>query len=171
MNIAAGDRCAYVGIGANLGDRAAACRRAVHALGAEAGLHVTAVSSLYETEPWGHTAQPRFLNCAAEIHTTCGVDAFFSTLQRTEQRLHKHKSGHWGPRTIDIDLLLFGDSIVQTPALQVPHPLMHLRRFVLVPLLEIAPHLVHPVLRQPLSHIVRGLGEEGAVEKIGEGLW
>lgn len=171
MSATAGGSCAYVGIGANLGDREAACRRAVHALGAEPGLQVTAVSSLYETEPWGHAAQPLFLNCAAEIHTTCDVNAFFSALQRTEQRLHKHTAGHWGPRTIDIDLLLFGDTIVQTPGLQVPHSLMHRRRFVLVPLLEIAPQLVHPVLLQPLSRLVRELGEDGAVEKVGELTW
>ena len=125
---------AYVGLGSNLGDREDSIRRAAELIGA------ARLSSIIETEPWGYEQQPRFLNAAAEVEARLGARDFLDLLLDVERRLGRERSGpQWGPRTIDLDLLLFGDEEIDEPGLVVPHPRLEERLFVLEPLAELAP--------------------------------
>jgi 2-amino-4-hydroxy-6-hydroxymethyldihydropteridine diphosphokinase len=134
---------AYVGLGANLGDRERTLREAVDALGAEEGIEVAAVSTLRETDPVGVGVQPRFLNGVAALETSLGARELLDRLLAVEQRYGRVRvPGEHGPRTLDLDLLLYGDETIDEPGLAVPHPRMHERRFVLEPLAELAPGLV-----------------------------
>jgi 2-amino-4-hydroxy-6-hydroxymethyldihydropteridine diphosphokinase len=136
---------AYVGLGANLGDREATIRRAVELLGEQDGIEVLAVSTLRETDPVGVEDQPRFLNGAAAIETTLGPGELLGVLLGVERVLGRVRDGvRFGPRTIDLDLLLYGDETLDDPGLTVPHPRLHERRFALEPLTELAPGLVIP---------------------------
>jgi 2-amino-4-hydroxy-6-hydroxymethyldihydropteridine diphosphokinase len=136
---------AYVGLGANLGDREATIRRAVELLGARDGIELLAVSTLRETDPVGVEDQPRFLNGAAAIETTLGPGELLGVLLGVERVLGRVRDGvRFGPRTIDLDLLLYGDETLDDPGLTVPHPRLHERRFALEPLAELAPGLVIP---------------------------
>jgi 2-amino-4-hydroxy-6-hydroxymethyldihydropteridine diphosphokinase len=130
---------AYVGLGANLGDREGTIRAAVAALPG-----VLAVSSLRETEPVGVTDQPRFLNGVAALETELSARDLLETLLAVERRLGRERRERWGPRTIDLDLLLFGQEAIDEPGLTVPHPRLHERRFALEPLAEIAPDALIP---------------------------
>ena len=135
---------AYVGLGANLGDREGSIRRAVKLLGAADGVEVLSVSTLRETEPWGPVEQPPYLNGAVELETALGPRALLELLLDVERRLGRVRTERWGPRTIDLDLLLHGDGVVEEPGLTLPHPRLHERRFALEPLAELAPDTVVP---------------------------
>ena len=136
---------AYVGLGANLGEREATIRAAVEALAAEEGVEVVAVSSLRETEPVGVGEQPPFLNGAAALDTTLSARDLLDRLLEIEQRFGRVRiPGEHGPRTLDLDLLLYGEETIDEPGLTVPHPRLHKRRFVLEPLAEVAPGLLVP---------------------------
>jgi 2-amino-4-hydroxy-6-hydroxymethyldihydropteridine diphosphokinase len=136
---------AYVGLGANLGDREQTLRAAVDALAGEAGIDVIAVSTLRETEPVGVGEQPLFLNGVAELETTLTARELLERLLAIEQRFGRVRTpGAHGPRTLDLDLLLHGDDVIEEPGLTVPHPRVHERRFVLEPLAELAPGLFVP---------------------------
>jgi 2-amino-4-hydroxy-6-hydroxymethyldihydropteridine diphosphokinase len=125
---------AYVGLGSNLGDREATIRGAAQLIGA------ARLSPLFETEPWGLRDQPSFLNAAAEVETVLTPRRFLARLLEIEQSLGRERNGpRWGPRTIDLDLLLWGNERISEPGLEVPHPLMLERRFVLEPLAALAP--------------------------------
>jgi 2-amino-4-hydroxy-6-hydroxymethyldihydropteridine diphosphokinase len=138
---------AYVGLGANLGDRERTLRAAVDALGAEDGIEVVAVSSLRETEPVGVGEQPLFLNGVAELETGLAARGLLDWLLAVEQHFGRVRvPGEHGPRTLDLDLLIYGDEVIAVPGLTVPHPRLHERRFVLEPLAELAPGLVVPGL-------------------------
>ena len=129
----------YVGLGANLGYREAAIRRAVELLGAQR------VSTLRETEPWGYADQPRFVNAVAELETEEAPRVLLERLLAIERELGRVRDGpRYGPRTIDLDLLLYGELELDEPGLTVPHPRLHEREFVLEPLAELAPGLVVP---------------------------
>jgi 2-amino-4-hydroxy-6-hydroxymethyldihydropteridine diphosphokinase len=130
---------AYVGLGSNLGDREATIRAAVAALPG-----VVAVSKLRETEPVGVTGQPAFLNGAARLETELSPRELLDAMLEVERGLGRERRERWGPRTIDLDLLLYGDETVDEPGLTVPHPSLHERRFVLEPLAELDPELVVP---------------------------
>ena len=133
---------AYVGIGANLGEREATVGRAIELLGEAEGVDVVAVSTLRETEPWGPVPQPPFLNGAVALETGLGPEALLETLLAVEQALGRRRdeaTERWGPRAIDLDLLLYGDRTLDLPGLTVPHPRLHERRFALEPLAELAP--------------------------------
>jgi 2-amino-4-hydroxy-6-hydroxymethyldihydropteridine diphosphokinase len=130
---------AYVGVGANLGDREATIRAAIDALP-----DVVAASSLRETDPVGVVEQPRFLNGAVLLETELAPRALLDRLLDIERRLGRERRERWGPRTIDLDLLLYGDGTVEEPGLTVPHPRLHERRFALEPLAELDPELVVP---------------------------
>jgi 2-amino-4-hydroxy-6-hydroxymethyldihydropteridine diphosphokinase len=148
---------AYVGLGANLGDRRATIERALELLGAAEGVEVLAVSSLRETDPVGFTEQPRFLNGAAAVETALAASELLSVLLDVERRLGRTREGpRFGPRAIDLDLLLYGDAQVDEPGLTVPHPRLHERRFALEPLAELAPGLVVPG-RGAVEELLRGL--------------
>ena len=131
---------AYVGLGSNLGDREQAIRSAADAIGA------TRLSTIRETEPWGYADQPNFLNAVADVETELGPRELLEALLDVEQRLGRERgtAPRYGPRTIDLDLLLYGDETVDEPGLTVPHPHLHERRFVLEPLSELEPDLVVP---------------------------
>ena len=132
---------AYVGLGSDLGDREAVIRRAAELVGAQR------LSTIVETEPWGLAEQPMFLNAVAEIDTPLTARQLLVHLLDVERRLGRERVGpRWGPRTIDLDLLLYGDATIDEPGLQVPHPRLAERRFVLAPLAELAPELEVPAL-------------------------
>jgi 2-amino-4-hydroxy-6-hydroxymethyldihydropteridine diphosphokinase len=136
---------AYVGLGANLGDRELTLHAAVDTLDAEEGIEVVAVSTLRETEPVGVGNQPRFLNGVAELDTTLPARELLDRLLAVEQQFGRVRvPGEHAPRTLDLDLLLFGDEEMNEPGLTLPHPRLHERRFVLEPLAELAPGLVIP---------------------------
>lgn len=129
----------YVGLGANLGDREASIRRAAEAIGA------TRLSTIRETEPWGLVDQPRFLNAVAELETELTPRALLARLLEVERELGRVRGGRrWGPRAIDLDLLLYGEETIDEEGLEVPHPRLHERLFVLEPLAELDPRLVVP---------------------------
>jgi 2-amino-4-hydroxy-6-hydroxymethyldihydropteridine diphosphokinase len=136
---------AFVGLGANLGNRRRALHAAVDALADEAGIDVVAVSTLRETEPVGVGEQPCFLNGAAELETTLKARELLDRLLAVEQRFGRVRTpGEHGPRTLDLDLLLYGDEVIDEPGLTVPHPRLHERRFVLEPLADLRPGLLVP---------------------------
>ena len=148
---------AYVGLGANLGDRERTLRAAVDALVAEEGIEVVSVSTLRETEPVGVGEQPRFLNGAVELETTLTARELLDRLLAVEQRFGRVRiPGEHGPRTLDLDLLLYGDEVIDEPGLTVPHPRLHERRFVLEPLAELAPGLLVPG-RGDMESLLRGV--------------
>jgi 2-amino-4-hydroxy-6-hydroxymethyldihydropteridine diphosphokinase len=148
---------AYVGLGANLGDRERTLSAAVDAFGTEEGIEVVAVSTLRETDPVGVGEQPRYLNGVAELKTTLPSRRLLERLLALEQRFGRVRvPGEHGPRTLDLDLLLYGDEEIDEPGLTVPHPRLHERRFVLEPLAELAPGLVVPG-RGDVESLLRGV--------------
>ena len=149
-------KTAFVGIGSNLGDREDNLRRAVELLSVEDGVDVTAVSEIRETEPVGPVEQGAFLNGAVRIETDLGPRELLERLLAVEQRLGRVREERWGPRTIDLDLLLYGDEAVDEPGLTVPHPRLHERRFALEPLADLAPSLEIPG-RGPISVLLAEL--------------
>jgi 2-amino-4-hydroxy-6-hydroxymethyldihydropteridine diphosphokinase len=147
----------YVGLGANLGDRERTLRAAVDALGAEEGIEVVAVSTLRDTDPVGVGEQPRFLNGVVSLETTLGARDLLDRLLEIERRFGRVRvPGEHAPRTLDLDLLLYGDEELDEPGLRVPHPRLHDRRFVLEPLAELAPGLVVPG-RGDMESLLRGV--------------
>jgi 2-amino-4-hydroxy-6-hydroxymethyldihydropteridine diphosphokinase len=158
------EKVVYLSLGSNLGDRAANLRTAIKEL-QEIG-EVVAVSSFYETEPMEVADQPWFLNCAVALKTKLMPRQFLTRMLKIERDMGRRRVRPKGPRTIDIDILLFGDSIVHTPQLDVPHPAMHQRRFVLQPLAEIAPDTRHPVFKRKIGELLEALPRSsGAVRK------
>ena len=149
---------AYVGLGANLGDREATIRLALAALDDLADVAVVGVSSLRETEPWGPVEQPLYLNGAAALETELAPRELLDELLDVERRLGRVRDDEerWGPRTIDLDLLLYGDLVLDEPGLDVPHPRLHERRFALEPLAELAPDAFVPG-RGTVAELLRAL--------------
>jgi 2-amino-4-hydroxy-6-hydroxymethyldihydropteridine diphosphokinase len=148
---------AYIGLGANLGDREANMRTALAALDERPGVRVAAVSSFRETDPVGYLDQPRFLNAAAALETELDPRALLDALLSVERGLGRTREGpRFGPRTIDLDLLLYGESRIDEPGLRVPHPRLHERAFVLEPLAELDRTLVVPG-QGPLETLLRNL--------------
>ena len=134
----------YLGLGSNIGDRLAHLRRAIGSLEATAGVQVTKLSSVFETEPVGVTDQEWFLNAAVEIRTNLSAEVLLERTQAIERELGRVATRHWGPRLIDLDILLYGKACVKTAALEIPHPEIQHRAFVMIPLLELDPHLALP---------------------------
>jgi 2-amino-4-hydroxy-6-hydroxymethyldihydropteridine diphosphokinase len=148
---------AYIGLGANLGDREATLLRALELLEAEAGVEVVGVSRLRETDPVGVVDQPRFLNGAAAVETSLSARELLAALLRIERELGRVREGaRWGPRTVDLDLLLFGHETIDEEGLRVPHPRLHERGFALEPLAELDPRAEVPG-RGTVSDLLAGL--------------
>ena len=148
---------AFVGLGANLGDRETTLRSALERLSAEPGVELVAVSSFRDTAPIGITDQPRFLNAAAAVETTLSAHDLLDRLLAIERRLGRTREGpRFGPRTIDLDLLLYGDERIEEEGLEIPHPRLHERLFALEPLADLEPDLVVPG-RGPLADLLAGL--------------
>lgn len=154
----------YLSLGSNLGDRGENLRSAIAKL-ADFG-EVVAVSSFYETEPIEVTAQPWFLNCAVKFETEKMPRQLIAAVLSLEQSMGRQRKQKKGPRTIDIDILLFGSSIVELPALTIPHPRLHERRFVLEPLTEIAPEIRHPVFKRSVRELRDALPPGQTVKKL-----
>jgi len=144
---------AYIGIGSNIEDRDKNLNRAIEMLNLANDVEITAVSSYINTAPVGYTDQPDFLNAAVEVKTTLAAKELLEICKYIEKELKRERIIRWGPRIIDLDILLYGDLIQDEEALTIPHPRMHEREFVLKPLNEIAPQAFHPVLKQTISEI------------------
>lgn len=151
---------AYIGLGSNVGDRRANIVGAVEKLKQSPGIAVARLSSLIENPAVGMGDAPPFLNGVAEVHTTLGSHALLHRLLEIEREMGRERREKWTPRNIDLDLLLYGDSIISSQELIVPHPLMHERRFVLEPLAELAPQLVHPTLQMTIAGLLENLSAE-----------
>ena len=151
---------AYIGLGANLGDRAANIYNAVAMLSAAEGVRVRQFSKLLETPAVGGPSDsPAYLNAAIAVDTTLGSHALMKVLTDIEKEIGRVRRVKWEPRVVDLDLLIYGNEVISSDSLIVPHPLMHERRFVLQPLAEIAPKLVHPMLQMSVQGLLENLPE------------
>jgi 2-amino-4-hydroxy-6-hydroxymethyldihydropteridine diphosphokinase len=160
---------AWLGLGGNLGDPEASMAKALRAIDADDDTHVVAVSSLYRTPPWGKTDQPDFLNAVAEIETARSPRDLLALCLDAEKALKRVRRERWGPRLIDIDILLYGDTAVHEPGLDVPHPRIAERAFVLVPLAEIAPGL--HVAGATVADLLTRIGASGIRKTTAGGNW
>ena len=156
---------AYLSLGSNVGDRLANLRAAIDAL-PSAGVLVKQVSSIYETEPVDFLDQPWFLNCVVAVETEMEPHALLQSLRAIESQLGSQKEFAKGPRKLDLDILLYGDETIATPNLQIPHPRMLQRRFVLTPLAKIAPNLRHPSWPATASTLLSQLNDPSQVRKL-----
>ena len=153
------DAIVYLGLGSNLGDREANLRHALELLATR--IHLETVSSLYDTEPWGYKEQPTFLNCTCEGRTSLQPRALLEAVKEVELTIGKVPTFRNGPRIIDVDILFYGQHLVSEPGLKIPHPRLTERAFVLVPLNEIAPQYVHPVLNLTVANLLTKVAAEG----------
>jgi len=151
---------AWIGMGANVGDRLGNFRAALTALKSLDATSVVRVSSVYDTTPWGVTDQRRFFNAVVELSTGLSPDELLAALGEVEQRCGRVRHARWGPRTLDLDILLYDDLVVESDDLIIPHPRMAQRAFVLVPLAELEPELEVPGLGVTVAHLLGALGDE-----------
>jgi len=154
----------YLSFGSNVGDREANLRAAIDALPL-VSVRVKQLSSIYETEPVDYLDQPWFLNCVVEAETELAPHALLEALRSIESQLGSQKQFAKGPRKIDLDILLYGSETIDTPDLQIPHPRMHLRRFVLTPLAEIAPDLKHSAWPGTTADLLQSVADPGQVRR------
>ena len=158
---------AHLGLGTNLDDRWRNLREALRLLSSGPGLRLLRCSQVYETEPWGVSEQPRFLNCVAEVASTLDPEALLVRCKEVEERLGRAPGPRWGPRLIDVDILLYGAQAVELPHLEIPHPRLHLRAFALIPLAELAPSAVHPVLGRNIGELAQAAEGRDGVKPLG----
>ena len=153
----------FIGVGSNEGDRLALISGAVKALGRASGIRVVQMAMITETEPLGGPPQAPYLNTVVELDTTLAPDELLARLQEIERQLGRTPSAQrWAPRPIDLDVLLYDDRVVRSSSLEIPHPRLHERRFVLEPLAQLAPELLHPVLQQPIAELLAQVSERVA---------
>lgn len=157
---------AYLGLGSNIGNRERYLECAVRAISELQPSKTLKTSSIYETEPWGNRSQQPFLNQVIQVDTTLSPEKFFEECQAIEKRLGRERGERWGPRTMDIDILLFGEEIVDNDILQIPHPRLADRRFVLEPLNEVAPDVKVPGSRKRVAELLQSCPDTGRVHKF-----
>ena len=145
---------AFIGIGSNTGDKEENCREAIDKLGKSCG-NIKKISSVHITEPWGLRDQPSFVNMAVNIETAMDPETLLRALKAIESDMGRKETFKWGPRCIDLDILVYDDVVMDTDALTIPHPMLHQRKFALAPLEEIAPELVHPVKGKTIRELLR----------------
>jgi len=153
----------YLALGSNLENRAANLKEAIASLSPQ--MQVKAKSHVYETPPWGHTDQPMFLNQALKVNTYLEPELLLKHLKRLETALGRKETFQYGPRLIDIDILFYDELVMDTPPLVLPHPRLHERGFVLLPMMDIAPDLVHPVMKKSIRELVEVCDASG-IRKI-----
>ena len=159
----------FLGLGGNLGDREALLAEALRKLDSTPGIKVASVSSLYETEPVNDGAAPGpdwFLNGVAQIETDIAPKSLLEICREIERSLGRDQDNRKGPRTLDLDLLLYDDCIINEPTLTIPHPRLHQRRFVLTPLVELDPDRQHPILAQSLRNLLAQLDDQSVVRLL-----
>jgi 2-amino-4-hydroxy-6-hydroxymethyldihydropteridine diphosphokinase len=159
---------AYIGIGSNLGDKILNCKDSIARIDGTSGCEVTACSDLFKTEPEGVAGQQWYVNCVVEVKTERTPRELFDSLMAIELEMGRIRTEKWGSRIIDLDLLIFGEQVLDSPDLVVPHPLLHTRRFVLEPLVQVAPELVHPILNVTIRRLLNELPRESYVEILKE---
>lgn len=157
---------AYIAIGGNLGDRRAYLQAGIKEVAALPGTRLAAISRTYETQAVGPVAQPDFLNAVVAIETALAPAPLLAALLAIEKKHQRQRRIHWGPRTLDLDLLLYGERTVNSADLTLPHPRMHERRFVLLPLCEIAPRLSHPITGRPFAAYLAALAADGDARAV-----
>lgn len=156
----------FIGVGANQGRPAAQCLEAIEHMHAAFGIRVLRRSSLYRTEPLGLQEQDWFVNAVVEIRTVLQAGDLLQALQAVERRMGRERDVRWGPRVIDLDILLYGQEVIQSPDMDIPHPEFHKRRFVLVPFNEIAPYALHPAFGVSIHGLLERLEDKLQVELI-----
>lgn len=158
----------FLGLGSNVGDRLKFIELAIERIGAIEGVELTKKASVYETEPWGVQDQGFFLNSAVEIETSLTAEELHKEIKTIEQDLGRENRGKWEQREIDIDLLFYGDEIIDTDTLKIPHNRIEDRRFVLVPLAELDAEFVHPVLKKNIAELLSETSDNLEVSKLTE---
>jgi 2-amino-4-hydroxy-6-hydroxymethyldihydropteridine diphosphokinase len=157
---------AYIGIGSNIGNKVRHCEKAIAEI-LKANRHkLLAQSSLFKTQPIGYTSQDWFVNGVIKIETELEPLALLRILKAIESRMGRAKTVRWGPRVIDLDILFFDEEEIKTEEVQIPHPSLHERQFVLIPLAEIDRNLIHPVLKKKVRELLEGLKENQGVERL-----
>ncbi len=156
----------FIGIGSNVGGKVNNCLRAIELIGEK--MVNRKVSSFYETEPWGYSEQDDFVNCVVEVATSLEAGKLLALLQKIERDIGRDgvTRRRWGPRIIDLDILFYGDTVVEVEGLNIPHPHLHQRAFVLVPLTEIAPDFLHPILKKSPSEMHSELVDRSGVKRL-----
>jgi len=157
---------AYIGIGSNLDDKVDQCEKAISEILKVDRHKLLAKSSFFKTQPIGYTSQDWFVNGVIKIETDLEPIELLRVLKEIEPKLGRVKTFRWGPRSIDLDILFFDEREIETGELQIPHPLLHGRQFVLIPLAEIDPGLIHPVLKKTVQELLENLNQDQGVEKI-----
>lgn len=155
-------RC-YIGIGSNMGDSKATINEAINIIQSTAGINLLSVAPYYRTAPVGYADQDYFINTVAEINTTLNPRQLLHRLQEIENQKGRVRVIHWGPRTLDLDILLYGEQVISDPDLEVPHPRMHQRAFVMVPLADLNPNMV--IHGKKASELAQILAKEQFIEK------
>ena len=157
---------AYIGIGSNIGDKLHNCEKAISEILKVDRHKLLAKSSLFKTQPVGYISQDWFVNGVIKIETDLKAHELLQTLETIESQLGRTETFRWGPRTIDLDILFFDDIEIHTEGLQIPHPLIQERQFVLIPLVEIDRDLIHPVLKKTMQELLNNFKEDQGVERL-----
>ena len=157
---------AFLALGSNQGEKIKHCESAVEALLQLDATALLARSSWYRTDPWGNEEQDWFINGVIQLATPLKPHELLHRGKEIERALGREDYGQWGPRTIDIDILFHDDLVIKTPDFEIPHPRMHLRNFVLIPMAEIAPHFVHPVFKRDIEQLLDAVADQKKVVRV-----